>query len=196
MAILATAFVGPYSAQATLINRGGGLIYDTDLDVTWTQELSFTTYTWSAAVAWAESLEYYDPVRDVTWSDWRLPHADLTVAPDGVTPCSTSEMGHVYWDELGMSGNAGDPGPFVGWPQANHASIAFFWCAEPYGGLPGGDPGAYGQNLYGGAQGAAYDVYWASYRAWAVRDGDVPEPATGVLLITGAAGVLLRRRRA
>jgi len=83
------------TASATLIDRGGGLIYDTVLDVTWLQDANYgagaafdngadTTdglMTWMYAIAWADDLAYVDTVRGVTWTDWRLP----TVNPvDGV----------------------------------------------------------------------------------------------------------------
>jgi hypothetical protein len=72
-------------ANARLIDRGGGLIYDDVLDITWLQDANYA-YTsgyvqspsngymfWEDAKAWADGLAYYDSVRDVTWDDWRLP---------------------------------------------------------------------------------------------------------------------------
>ena len=64
------------SARATLIDRGGGLIYDNALNVTWLQNANYAMTSgydldgrmqWAAAVAWAGQLVYggYD--------DWRLP---------------------------------------------------------------------------------------------------------------------------
>jgi len=78
-------------AQAALHDRGGGLIYDDVLEITWLQNANYgasSSYdngysttdgrmTWANAVAWADNLSYYDSVRDVTYSDWRLP----TVSP-------------------------------------------------------------------------------------------------------------------
>ena len=79
------------TAQAALYDRGGGLIYDDVLNITWLQDANYARtsgydtdgkMTWGAAVAWADGLSYYDSVRDVTYDDWRLP----TVAPiDGST---------------------------------------------------------------------------------------------------------------
>ena len=73
-------------ANAALIDRGGGLIYDDMLDVTWLQDANYG-YTsgyldwggevlYTEAKTWTDNLEYYDSVRDVTWSDWRLPNID------------------------------------------------------------------------------------------------------------------------
>jgi sugar lactone lactonase YvrE len=63
-------------SNAELIDRGGGLIYDTVLDVTWLQDANYAQtsgydsdgrMTWNEAVAWADSLEYGG------FSNWRLP---------------------------------------------------------------------------------------------------------------------------
>jgi hypothetical protein len=79
------------TAQAALHDRGGGLIYDDVLNVTWLQDANYAQtsgfdadggMTWNAAVAWAAGLNYYDSVHNVTYSDWRLP----SISPiDGVT---------------------------------------------------------------------------------------------------------------
>ncbi len=72
------------TAQATLIDRGNGMLYDTVLDITWLQDANYAKtsgydsdglMTWEEAVAWADNLVYggYD--------DWRLP---TIVAPDSV----------------------------------------------------------------------------------------------------------------
>ena len=39
------------SANADLIDRGGGLIYDTDLNITWMQDTNPTYMTWQNAMA-------------------------------------------------------------------------------------------------------------------------------------------------
>lgn len=78
-------------AMATLYDRGGGLIYDSALNITWLQDANYafgSTYdsmdgvtdgklSWVNAVAWAANLTYHDSVRGVTYDDWRLP----TVGP-------------------------------------------------------------------------------------------------------------------
>ena len=46
-------------AQATLIDRGGGLIYDTDLNITWTQQAGDGVLrNWAGANAWATALVF------------------------------------------------------------------------------------------------------------------------------------------
>jgi hypothetical protein len=117
--VLATGLSG--AAQAALIDRGGGLIYDTDLDVTWLQDANYAKtsgydadgmMTWSAATTWAANLTYYDSIRNVTYDDWRLPTTTDTGTPGcnwayGGTDCgynvdpASSEMAHLYFVGLG-----------------------------------------------------------------------------------------------
>jgi hypothetical protein len=78
-----------FHSHASLISRGGGLIYDTVLNVTWLQDVNYahTQYvqsggnlghsdgwmTWDEAVNWTSNLSYFDSVRGATYDDWRLP---------------------------------------------------------------------------------------------------------------------------
>ena len=87
--LLSVLFVFNPLANATLWDRGGGLIYDDALNMTWLQDANYVNSTGyddllygydtggqikvEDALIWAENLEYYDPVRKVTWSNWRLP---------------------------------------------------------------------------------------------------------------------------
>ena len=113
------------TANSSLIDRGGGLIYDDVLDITWLQDANYAQTSgydpdgimnWDDAVAWADQLVYggYD--------DWRLPHvfpvsgdnynhnqsvdgsSDEGVnvsAPDSAYPGSTgSEMAYMYYNNL------------------------------------------------------------------------------------------------
>lgn len=106
--------------DADLINRGGGMIYDTDLDITWLQDVTYAVtsgydndglMSWTDAVAWADQLSFggYD--------DWRLPHGlpeDGTyIEPmryDGSTDwgfnitentATRNEMAYLFYEELG-----------------------------------------------------------------------------------------------
>jgi len=107
------------SARATLFDRGSGLIYDSDQDITWLQNanLAGSELTWEGAVGWADGLMFGG------FSDWRLP---ITVQPDitcsNQTPftgfpnqgygtgCTGSEMGHLFnVDSISQAG----PGPFT-----------------------------------------------------------------------------------
>jgi hypothetical protein len=75
------------TSQAALIDRGGGLIYDDVLNITWLQDANYAKtsgyntdgwMTWGEAISWVANLEYYDSVRGVTYDDWRLPKINLS----------------------------------------------------------------------------------------------------------------------
>lgn len=109
------------AAQATLIDRGGGMIYDDVLKITWLQDANYAKtsgyhtdgrMTWDAAQTWAANLSYHDSVRDVTYDNWRLPTMIDTGTPgcndaNTGTDCgynvdtATSEMAHLYFVSLG-----------------------------------------------------------------------------------------------
>ncbi|MFC1857036.1 hypothetical protein ACFL9U_03300 [Thermodesulfobacteriota bacterium] len=67
-------FVLPASIKAQLWDRGGGLIYDDILNVTWLQDANYARssgydvdgkMTWYEATEWAENLVYNDTVRGI-----------------------------------------------------------------------------------------------------------------------------------
>jgi hypothetical protein len=117
--------------SAALFDRGGGLIYDDVLNVTWMQNTNplfeppvevcppeiapncfFTggsngLVTFEAAKSYVDTLEFYDAVRDVTYDDWRLP----TISPvNGVnlqfnnTLNGTSDQGNALTTTDGTDG--------------------------------------------------------------------------------------------
>lgn len=128
-------------AGALLFDRGGGLIYDDFLDITWLQNANYgagsvyddnigggtTTdgkMTWDNAVAWAGGLEYYDIVRGVTYDNWRLPDAHNRdgSGPDTGYNVTGSELGHMFYNNLG-----GTAGSFPGatFTDGNGDSVSF-----------------------------------------------------------------------
>ena len=68
--MLALAVVGLLGCDlvgASLVNRGGGLIYDTALNITWLQDANFAKssaysvdglMTWADAMSWVSNLNY------------------------------------------------------------------------------------------------------------------------------------------
>lgn len=121
------------TAQAKLIDRGGGLLYDDVLNVTWMQDANYsmssgrTKYgaeSWYSAQSWASSLVYNDPVRGTSLSGWRLPrlsvpNADCGPAFSGICgykpdPMS-SELAYMYYVNLGLKGYP-DQGFGIRWP--------------------------------------------------------------------------------
>jgi hypothetical protein len=212
--IIACATLAAPLANAALIDRGGGLIYDTDRDVTWLQDANYAQTSgydtdglmnWSAASAWADQLVFGGS------SDWRLP----TTTDVGLAGCSnttpgdecaiipdpsTSEWAHVFYVELGNTsyyfedssprpgGGLTNVGPFI------NLKNDVYWGGTPH----------IGQNL-------AYifevitgrnmaNFVGNPFYATAVTNGDVgaavvPLPASVWLLGTGVAAIIARRRR-
>ena len=186
-------------AQATLWDRGGGLIYDDVLNITWMQDANYAgeRMIWDDAMTWASNLVYQG------YDDWRLPTTiagpnEFESGYDGTTNggfnVKSSEMGYMYYVTLGNKGYYALDGtnPQPGWGLVNTSFKS---------GGPGGPTVSF-QNLQP-------DIYWSDtaylYQpnyawcfyffngnqrihekslnpyAWAVRDGDsapLNEPPT------------------
>jgi len=180
--VLTLGFV--FNANAALIDRGGGLIYDSDLDITWLKDASYAKTTgydddgrmdWYQANNWAQNLEYYDAVRDVTWDDWRLPYT-----PPDTTPgySYAGEMGYLFSHYEIRSGLGSSP--FI------NIQEWYYWSTEdPY------NPGYYwyfsfNPYYHHGYQGT--NRWQDAFVLWAVRDGDVaaPVPVPGAIWLLGS----------
>lgn len=204
-------------AGATLIDRGNGLIYDDDLDITWLQDINYAyssgyqlynpqTYqgrmSWAEAMIWAENLVYEG------YDDWRLP---TTLVPDPYCGqwaegynCRGSELGHLFYDELGNTVTSMlNMGPFINMDENFPASYIFWSSTLDPRDSPRGRY-AYGLDFsLGGKQYGGISVNTVRF-AWAVQDGDVaslpepspiPEPSTMLLFGSGLAGISLLRKR-
>ncbi|MEQ1622203.1 MAG: hypothetical protein ABL919_12410 [Methylococcales bacterium] len=221
------------NVQAALIDRGSGLLYDTALNITWLQDADFVQTSgydadglmlWSDAKTWAADLVYHDSIRNVDYSDWRLPRnspvngvsfSDLTQTNDGSGDLGYnitsphSEMAYMYNVNLGLKGwfnvdgsfrtdyGVHGDGSFGGQENVglvHNLQDAIYWSDTAVENVPFG---AWGVDMAVGSQNFYYVLN--SHYAWAVRDGDVaavPLPGAIWLFVTGIAGVLgLRRRR-
>lgn len=176
--------------NAELIDNMDGTITDTDTGLMWLKDanLAGTIMTYDPAKAWANSLVY------AGYDDWRLPSA---LNSDGSGPCEghnciDSEMGHIYYTELGNIGsydgctlgvNCGlvNSGPFINLLVGNH-----YWSNTPHAFEP---TFQWDFNFNEGIQNGNPKAYESI--AWAVRV--VPEPISSILFITGGATLGLRR---
>ena len=182
--------------------------------------------TWSNQVDWASGLDgaltySIDPAYTVDWgtSSWRLPttvDGPYVWGYDGTTTAgytiTTSEMGHLYYEELGNLGyydtsgvtqsgygliNTGDFYNLVV-PVPNSNPSLWYWSGTEFAGMAGA---AWGFTMdavdgtYDGSQGPTFQTVDYGY-GLAVRSGEVtvvPEPAT--LCLLGLGGLLIRRRK-
>jgi len=109
-------------AQAALVDRGGGMIYDNLLDVTWLQDANYAQTSgydvdgkmnWNDATAWVAGLTYGG------YSDWRLPTANPINGSSysyGLSYAGTTDYGY----------NIGAPGTLYAGSTANELAHMFF----------------------------------------------------------------------
>ena len=105
--MFAVFFISMLSTHATLELRGtdslgNRLIYDSDLNITWYDYTKSSDY-WQGQMNWASALSVSGGDLVGVYDDWRLPTA---LNQDGTGPCyvwncTGSEMGHLYYTELG-----------------------------------------------------------------------------------------------
>jgi hypothetical protein len=200
------------TAQATLIDRSNGLLYDDVLNVTWTQDANlagrFVFMDWAAANAWAENLTYGG------YSDWRLPSIKPIGNSNGVGDIGynisnpQSELAYMYHVNLGLTSRydtAGnertDFGIFGNGTISGQNDIGLvknlqpsvYWFGTEYA---SSTSNAWVFSTMYGLQGVAPKD--GRFSVWAVRDGDVstvPVPAAVWLFASGLAGLMLQRGR-
>lgn len=76
------------AAQAALHDRGGGMIYDDVLDITWLQDANYAKtsgYSADGAMAWHAAKAWADTLVHGGFDDWRLPTMIDTDGPDADT---------------------------------------------------------------------------------------------------------------
>lgn len=216
VALAACAMAG--SAHAALINRGGGMIYDSTLNVTWLADMNYAKTSGyaqaneggsgsnavyasgkmgrNAANNWAANLVYGG------FDDWRLGTLTLKASPRG-------EIEHLFIEDLGNQNNSkvsntdGDTDE----QKANLALFSnvfddYYWSSS-FSNPPYGSPAAYSFSADGGV-GSDGAIEWHPMYALAVRSGDVfvspsdnsvPEPATLLLVAGGAVAISATRQR-
>ena len=185
------------AAQATLVDRGAGMVYDTVLNITVLKDWNLAktsnfagadstgAMNWDTATSWASDLVF------AGYSDWRLP---TSLNQDGNTclayNCSGSELGQIWHVGLGnVAGSFSNSGPFA------NMQPGLYWTSTSY-------PNPWNPVAFGVDNGYQSSMGGSGYLefAVAVRTGDVsavPEPQTFGLMSLGllvVAGATLRRR--
>jgi hypothetical protein len=194
-------------ANATLIDRGNGMIYDSTQNITWLQDanLAGTTMNWDASVAWAAGLSVGG------FTDWRLFNSDPgdTNCSDNFNPgsgfsqqywnfnCTGNELGYLFYNEFGVtSGNSISTATGAGLANLNlftNVQSYPYWSGTEY--APSTNEVWLFSTINGSQLGGFkdFDLY-----AWAVRDGDVaavPEPGALAMFGLGLLGLVVRRRQ-
>ena len=169
--------------------------YDTDLNITWLANADANgLMSWGAANTWAANLSFTDGVN--VYNNWRLPTAlnqDGT-GPCGGLNCTGSEMGHLFYSELGgtagqsiLTSSDSDLAKFT------NLQTNYYWSATEY--AP--DTGLAWTFRFGlGDQGGA--TKYILFDALAVSPGDVgavPEAQTYALMLAGLGLIGWRARR-
>ncbi len=196
--------------QGTSIHGTYNLIYDPHYDITW-YDFTSTGRGVDAQLTWVDALSV--GFGGNIYEDWRLPETvdgPYVSGYDGNTTggynITTSEMGHLFYTDLGNKGYSATDGttPQPGYGLSNTGD---FQNLIPYIYWSGMENATNTLNTWRfgfdfGFQGTSRS--YNRYLAIAVRDGDVvaaqaiPEPTTVIFLgigLAGLAGVEVRRRR-
>ena len=151
------------TAQAALIDRGNGLIYDDVLDITWLQDANYaaTQYattsgaqgdadgamSWDAAQAWVGSLNY------LGHNNWRLP----TIGPlNGTsynlnfTTVGTSD--NTYFGTIFGGGQSATPVTELGYMF--HETLGYLGYYNAFSGVGSDESSIFGSSLQ-------KDIYWS-----------------------------------
>ncbi len=170
------------TTQAILIDRGNGMIYDSDQNITWMADANHSQkrMDWDEAMKWASDLTYGG------FHDWRLP---ATLEPDPSCDmgkgCTGSELGYLFYKHLqGVTGTSMLDSPL---DSNNYLGLFvnlqefYYWSETEYNmdvdkmawifSTERGSQGGYGKE-------SLFDDEFVGFYAWAVHDGDISAKIT------------------
>ena len=204
---------GVPNSNAALVDRGGGLIWDSDLNLTWLQDANYVKTSgydadglmnWYQAMAWVDQLEYGG------FNEWRLPEM-LPVAgganyknkwsrngstdngfnisaPGSVYSGSTaSEMAYLFYNSLDKTGRYNVSGK-KNQTYGIEPSDPFYNVMTYRRYWSGSETSAFTAGTFNFRTGRQilYALEGLRLHAWAVHDGDIGAPVP----VPGAAWLL------
>lgn len=183
-----------FSANAALVERRGGMVYDEAQNITWMPKASPAAMTWDEAVLWASNLTFEGI------DTWRLPSTrTIDASCSELHPslpmnwgfgCTGSELGYLFHEHFGVAPGQSLEDAFQA--PFEEVLVVPYWSGTE---SPFNSTWAWNFNFRGGLQ--ATPTKYQTYFAWAVADGDVaavPEPGSVVLFSVGGAFLLLAGR--
>jgi hypothetical protein len=188
------------NTHAVFIDAGNGMVYDTELNVTWLKDanLAMTSgydadglMNWNDAVAWASSLTVGGVM------GWRLP--TMTTSSGGgprpnengqdiTGPTNSNEFGWLWYQ---LNGGADitastDISPFINLPLQDGVSSEWYWTNEESG------DNAWRMSMNCACWDDGSNKLTAEWYAWAVHEGNVTAvPETSTMLLMSAGLIVL-----
>lgn len=186
------------------------LIWDDYFTITWL-DYSNPPANWSTQQSWAANLSF--TINGVEYDNWRLPRADWIKAPANGYYQTYSDMGHLYYSDLGLYSapdryykGQGLPSGYVTDAELNatvfdNLVASWYWSGTEYVNF---NQAAWGFYFGTGSQNAPLKNdplcvgYGMAILPGRIEAAPVPEPASMLLMgigIAGLAGSRLRRKK-
>ena len=163
------AFGVSFGAQASLVARDGGMVYDTVNNITWAADANLAQtsgYDADGKMTWAEARAWADQLTLGGYTDWALPTTVPAVLGFNQTG---SQMGNLFYTQLGgVEGTSITATHNANYNLFSNVQSYTYWSGSEY--APNPNLVWDFSTLYG-IQGTSFKHY--QYYAWAVRPGDV-----------------------